>query len=406
LGISQITAWGSIYYLFALLMEPLQASVNASKGIVVGAFSLALLISGLLSPVVGWLIDRHGGRYVMASGSLLAGLSLCLLSYVESAAALYAVWALLGIAMSATLYDPAFAVLTHAFRHSYRRAITALTLFGGFASTVFWPLTTALIVNYGWRDAVAILGVLNLVICIPLHLFMLPRAPHSDRSQSRIVGRAPASSLQKALRERRFYLLCLAFAANALTFSAMSVHMIAMLVGNGVGVTQAAWIGAMIGPMQVAGRILELTFGRHVTPSKIGAIALAMLPLSLVVFFVAGNNLVTYAAFAILYGASNGVMTIVRGAIPAELYGVEQFGAVNGAMAAPVLISKAAGPLAAALLFTAVGGYPGVVLVLAAVALFAVVVFCAAAQRSVQQQKTLPTSGIAIVARKNDGPAE
>ncbi|MGE5338103.1 MAG: MFS transporter, partial [Gemmatimonadota bacterium] len=169
LGVTQIVSWGSIYYGFALLLEPLQRDLGASRDAVAGAFSVALLVSGLCAIRIGRTIDRIGGRSVMTFGSLAAALLLALLSRVESLPALYAVWAGLGAVMAATLYEPAFAVIAKTFATGYRRALTVLTLFGGFASTVFWPLTTWLIERYGWRDAMLWLGLINLVVCVPLH---------------------------------------------------------------------------------------------------------------------------------------------------------------------------------------------------------------------------------------------
>lgn len=373
LGITQITAWGSVYYSFALLMEPLQSALGASKSVVVGAFSVSLLASGLMSPFVGRLIDRHGGRFTMAAGSVLGGLALCALAYVTSVTELYVVWTLLGVAMAATLYEPAFAVLTQAFRSNYRRAITGLTLFGGFASTVFWPITALLIERYGWRETATILGVLQLVVCVPLHLFALPRKLIVPVELT--MTAESSTSLRDVLRDRTFYLLCLAFTANALVFSAMAVHMIAMLNAKGLTTVDAAWVGAMVGPMQVLGRIVEMLFGNRISPSKVGIIAMIMLPLSLVAFLFADGPLAVFVLFAVLYGAGNGVMTIVRGTIPAELYGRANYGVVNGAMAAPVFISKALGPLAASMAFGILGGYGDVVLVLLAVSLLSAAVF-------------------------------
>jgi len=373
LGITQITAWGSIYYSFALLMEPLQSALGASKSAVVGAFSVALLASGLLSPWVGRLIDHAGGRFVMAAGSALGGVALCALAFVTTLPQLYLVWAALGVAMAATLYDPAFAVLTQAFRANYRRAITTLTLFGGFASTIFWPVTAYLMETYGWRDAMLVLGALQLLVCLPLHLFALPRRRHrAVAAQSVLPNEA---TLREVLRDRTFYLLCLAFTANALVFSAMAVHMLAMLEVKGLTLMEAALIGALVGPMQVLGRVIEMLFERRTSPSRVGLIAMGLLPVSLAVFFVGDGTLAIFVLFALLYGGGNGVMTIVRGTIPVELYGRAHYGAVNGAMAAPVLISKAFGPVAAAMVWAAAGGYDGVVLALAAIAASSLVFF-------------------------------
>jgi MFS family permease len=379
LGITQITAWGSIYYLFPLVMEPLQVALGASKSAVVGAFTGALLISGVLAPMVGRRIDRRGGRALMAAGSLLAAGSLAALGQVTSLAQLYLVWGLLGVAMAGTLYEPAFAVVTRAFVHDHRRAIAVLTLFGGFASTVFWPLGQALINAYGWRDAAVILGAVNLLVCVPLHLFVLPAGdrPSPARTDTPAVSR----SLGDAVRDPTFHLLAAAFTANALVFSAMSVHLLAMLGAKGLGATQAAVLGALIGPMQVVGRLAEMSVGQRLSPTRVGAIALALLPASVLLFAVAGHATWSFVVFAVLYGAGNGVMTIVRGTVPLELYGREHYGAVNGAMAAPVLIAKAFGPLVAAFAWTVTQDYDTVALLLAAVALSSLVFFGWAVKR-------------------------
>lgn len=354
-------------------MEPLQSALGASKGAVVGAFSLALFASGLTAPLVGRAIDKHGGRWVMSAGSVLAGIGLWSLAYVSSLPQLYGVWALLGVAMGATLYDPAFAVLTQTFRANYRKAITALTLFGGFASSLFWPATAWLIETRGWQEAAMALGALQFIICLPLHAFALPRAAPS--AEALVTDLSQSTSLHKVLRDGAFYLLCLAFAANVLVFSGMAVHMLSMLTTKGLSLVEAAWIGAMVGPMQVAGRVVELLFERHTKPSTVGLLAMAALPVSLGILLLAGDTVAAYVAFAFLYGAGNGVMTIVRGAIPVQLYGRAHYGAVSGAMAAPVFISKALGPLVAALIWGMLGGYGGVLISFMAFASVSVLFF-------------------------------
>ena len=378
LGITQITAWGTIFYLFPLLLEPLQTALGASRLAVVGAFSGALLLSGLLAPIVGRSIDLHGGRLLMAAGSVLAAVGLTALARVNSLAQLYAVWALLGVAMACTLYEPAFAVLTRAFVRHHRRAIAVLTLFGGFASTVFWPLGQTLIDAYGWRSTAMAFGAINLLLCLPLHLLVLPRRPLPPAPTA---GKAASVPLQAVLRDRRFYLLAAAFTANVLVFSATSVHMIAMLVAKGLTAAQAAGYGALFGPMQVAGRLAEMMLGQRVAPSRVGLVALAMLPASLILLVLSGIGAWGFIAFALLYGAGNGVMTIVRGTVPVELYGRDHYGAVNGALAAPVLLAKAAGPLVAALALLAVPDYDAVAMLLATIAGSALVFFGLALRR-------------------------
>lgn len=364
LGITQIISWGSIYYAFSLLIDPLSAAVAAGRPGVVGAFSVALLVAGLASAPVGAMVDRHGGRWVMAGGSVLGAVCLIGLGHVQSIVALYAVFVGLGLAMAATLYDPAFAVLGQVFRERQRKAITVLTLFGGFASTVFWPLTQTLIEGRGWQGALLVLGLLNLVVCAPLHLWVLPKAASSAMNRQQL----DRSALRAVLRDPTFYWLCLAFTGNALVFSAMSVHLISLLQGKGMTLAQAAWIGALVGPMQVLGRIAEYVFLSRMQPARVGMLAMWLLPAALALLAVLGAQPAGLVVFALLYGASNGVMTIVRGAIPAELYGRENYGAVNGAMATPVLIAKAAGPIAASLVIAVSSGASAMVWVLAVVA--------------------------------------
>jgi MFS family permease len=376
LGIAQIISWGSLYYAFSFLIEPLQAAAGASKSTVVGAFSLGLLIAGLLTVPVGALIDRAGGRGVMTAGSLAGAGLLVLLSTTHSVLVLYIAWVGLGAAMAATLYDPAFAVLTAMFRANYRRAIAALTLFGGFASTVFWPLTEFLIAQLGWRDALLVLAAFNALICAPLHWWVVPAraAPTVVQSASEPV----TGHFRAALRTPMFYLLTLSFVGNILVFSAVSVHLMLMLQAKGLTTAHAALVGAMVGPMQVAGRVLEITFGARLSPRAVGVIAMALLPSSLLVLLMADTNAWLLLLFALLYGAGNGVMTIVRGAIAAEVFGREAYGAINGAMAAPVLVAKAAGPLIAALALTALGDYDRTLMMLFVIGVAAVAVFALA----------------------------
>jgi MFS family permease len=377
LGIAQIVSWGSMFYAFGFLIGPLAEASGTERSSVVAAFSLGLLVSGLLAAPTGLLIDRFGGRGVMTAGSIAGALLLALLSRVDSPPALYAVWAGLGVAMAATLYEPAFAVITRLYAANYRRAITALTLFGGLASTVFWPLTQWLIAAVGWRDALLVLAAINLVVCVPVHWRLPGDRPGDTRRPLRAAGRG---AFRAALSTPLFYLLALAFTGNSLVFSATQVHMIPMLQAKELSPASAALVGAMIGPMQVTGRVLEFAFAGRVAPSTVGIVAMLLLPLSLAVLMVAGIAWPLFVAFAAVYGIGNGVMTIVRGAVPAELFGREAYGAVNGAMATPVVIAKAAGPVVAALLLASLGSYDATLGVLIAVGVASALVFAVAAR--------------------------
>lgn len=368
LGVAQIISWGSYFYAFALLMQPLQQQLEARQAVVVGAFSLALLVAGLLSAPVGRWIDRHGGHALMSWGSLAGAALLALLSQVQGLLQLYLVWAGLGAVMAATLYDPAFAVLARLFKDGPRKAITVLTLFGGFASTVFWPLTQALLDTLDWRQTLWVLAAINLLLCVPIHALLLPRSAPAGRLAA--AAAPPRTRWRELLARPGFAWLCAAFTANTLVFSALAVHLLTLLGSRGLSPSQAAWVGALIGPMQVLGRVLEFVFLGQVRPSRLGALTLWLLPASLAVLLLAEGASPWIALFALLYGAGNGMMTIVRGALPAELYGREHYGAINGALATPVLLSKAAGPVLAAWLLGWLAPLPliGVLAALGAVA--------------------------------------
>jgi len=240
---------------------------------------------------------------------------------------------------------------------------------------VFWPLSQFLIDSLGWRGAVLSLAGMNVLVCVPLHLFVLPRARlHHVRDRS-----LPAQGLSEALRQPVFYLFAGALVCNGLIFATMSVHIIPILEAKGLSPLAAAGLAAMIGPMQVAGRVLELTIGRRYPIARVGLVALAAMPVALLLLLAATMDYWILALFAALYGASNGVFTIVRGAMPADLFGREHYGAINGALSAPYLLSHALGPSLAALLWTSLGNnYDRVVAVLVVVALAGVVLYRAA----------------------------
>lgn len=372
LGIAQIISWGSFYYAFALLIPALSAHLQASSAAVVGAFSLALLITGVLSAPVGTWIDRHGGRRLLSGGSLAGAVLLALLSQVQNLAQLYLVWGGLGVVMAATLYDPAFAVLSQLFRQGTRKAITMLTLFGGFASTVFWPLTQVLLDRLGWRQALLVLAAINLLLSVPLQWWAAPAAVPAH--EMRGVKMQSGNGLATLFRQPLFLGLCAAFTLNTLVFSALSVHLIGLLQAKQLSLSQAAWVGAAIGPMQVLGRLLEYAFLSRMQPSRLGRLVICMLPTALAALLLTQGVSAGLAVFVLLYGMGNGMITIVRGALPVELYSAERYGLINGAMAAPVLMAKAAGPIAAALLLGGMG-YQGVLALMTVAALCSALLF-------------------------------
>jgi len=380
LSVTQIISWGSLFYAFSVLLAPIEQQTGWARDAIVGAFSLGLLVAGVGAAPVGILLDRFGGRIVMSLGSLTGAAVLALMSTVQSMASFYVAWAMLGVASAMLLYEPAFAVIYAAFASNARKALTALTLVAGFASTIFWPLTQALVSGLGWRNTLVTLGLMNLLVCLPVHAVMLPskKARWSRGGGSHEVAAAHSrvrEGLGPILRSRSFWLLAFAFTTNILAFSALSVHLISLLQEKGFSPMHAVWLAALVGPMQVGGRLIELTVGPRFSPKSVGLAALGLMPLALVALMLASSDLRMGFAFAMLYGASNGVMTIVRATIPAELFGREHYGAVNGALAAPVIASRSAGPLAASLIWSAWRGYNAVLWVLIGVSVLAMVTF-------------------------------
>ncbi len=381
-----------MFYAFSVLLAPIAQETGWTRETIVGAFSLSLLVAGVASAPVGMLIDRFGGRVVMSLGSLVGAVVLMLMSEAHTVAAFYVAWAVLGVAAAMLLYEPAFAVIYASFESNARKAITALTLVAGFASTVFWPLTQALVSGLGWRHTLLALGILNLAICLPLHTALLPprgaqRAPRDAlRGASRPTAKQ-SRGLGEILRTKSFWLLAFAFTANILAFSALSVHLIPLLQEKGFAPMHAVWLAAMVGPMQVTGRLIEFTVGRRFSPESVGLVALALLPFALVALMLASSSLWMGFAFAVLYGASNGVMTIIRATMPAEMFGRDHYGAVNGALAAPVIGTRAAGPLVASLIWSAWRGYEAVLWALVGVSILSMVAFSIALMANPRQKE-------------------
>jgi MFS family permease len=361
--VTQIVAWGSMFYAFSVLIAPIEAELGWSRDIVVGAFSVAMLCTGLGAFPAGLLVDRIGGRVVMTCGSVAGALLLWLLGHADSIPMFYLVWAALGFTMSAVLYEPAFAVLTAVFGSDARKAITLLTLAGGLASTVFWPLTQVLVNTVGWRETLSVLALLNLG-CAPLHAFFLPRHRQRDPVARTGAVRQDAVPMGDIVRTRTFIMLAVAFTMNMLAFSALTVHLIPLLHEKGWTSSEAVWLAALIGPMQVAGRVGEYTIGTRFRLTQTAMLALVLLPVGIVFLCFTGMGAGPTLCFVFLYGVSNGITTIARGAIPAELFGRERYGAINGALSAPVLGSRALGPFIGSIVWSAYGGYDAVLLTL------------------------------------------
>ncbi|MGN6390020.1 MAG: MFS transporter, partial [Burkholderiaceae bacterium] len=254
LAFTQLTGWGSLYSAFTILAPGILREFGWPVDVVYGAYSLSLLVSGVVATPIGILLDRFGGRWIMGGGSVLAGAGLLWLSAVRTPAGYFTAWTVIGVAMALVLYEAAFATINREVEHNARRAISTLTLFGGLASTVFWPLTLKLDLAIGWRHTYAVYGLLQLAVCAPLHA-LLSAGPRRAALPATPVSAMPADAgytLADAVRHPAFWKLAFAFSSNLFIFSALSVHLVPVLHRLGHPVETVVWFAALIGPMQVA----------------------------------------------------------------------------------------------------------------------------------------------------------
>ncbi len=350
LGIAQIVSWGTLFYTIAVLGSAMRADTGVGELWLFGSFTVGLFASGIVSPWVGHQIDVHGGRRVLMAGSLLGALACAALALAHGPLTVLLGWLLAGVAMAASLYDPAFATLHQMARSDYRRSVTALTLYGGFASTVFWPLSQYLLETVGWRTCFLIYAGMHFALCLPIHALSIPKGrgtlPFEPPAAAALPGTAP-----KPHQHAVFAWLAAALAMLAFISSAIAAHLITLLTATGLAARDAVLIGALIGPMQVAGRIVEFAFTRHVRARTVGTLAFGLMAIALAIFTQVHGIWILALAFVIPYGWANGVVTIVRGTVPAELLGGRNYGALLGKLALPQFILKALAPFALASLF-------------------------------------------------------
>ena len=342
LGVTQIIAWGSIFYSPVLTVPLIAAERGWSLSFAMGGFSLCLLVAGLASPFVGAAVDRYGGHVAMTVGSLVGALGLVALVYAENRATYLAVWMLLGVGLAASLYDAAFATLGRIFGVAARAPISVLTLAGGFASTVGWPSTHFLMGAVGWRGTYLIYAALLVLICAPLHA-ALPRS----RATANPAPIDPAVKAPALLPPRglAFLLVAAAFASYAFVPSALSAHLLAIFGRTGIDAATVVLIGALFGPAQVAARLTEFVFGRDLHPLTLARFAVTLLVAAFAMLAIFGISVPAAAAFALMFGAANGLITIARGAVPLALFGSDGYGRLIGRIAGPSLLMQAAAPL-------------------------------------------------------------
>ncbi len=367
LSVAQLITWGGVFYAFSVLLQPVEMELGLSRAESSLAFSLGLLAEGLFAYPVGRWIDRGHERALMTGGSLVLALGMGLHSLVNSQAAFYAVWMLLGAALSATLYSPAFAVVTRRFPQDFRRAIITLTFLGGLASTVFIPLCDWMVRVYGWRWAVGALGLAQLLICAPIHWRVLRAAPgHAVPRLS--TGHSPLAPppepLGPLLRHPAFLLIGVFVVLMMGVTTAIPAHMVSLLREAGLGSAWVVAIPASIGLVQVAGRMLLYVFERRFDVHVANRIIPCLIPLGLLAL-IAGLHTGTSAVagglfvvlFVLLYGMGNGMMTIVKGTAMAQYVSRNHVAALNGALGMPSALARAAAPLLLGLWWSESWGY-------------------------------------------------
>jgi MFS family permease len=351
LSLTEILAWGILIYPPVLIMPHLTADHGWSLAFGMAGFSIGLVTSGMLSPTVGHLIDRHGGNIVMSLGALAGALGLVLLTVADQRPAYLACWLLIGAAMSSTLYDPAFATLTRIFGTSARRQITFVTFAGGFASTVGWPATHLLLEHLGWRGTYLTFAAVLAFVVAPLNAFALPRTVAVAPLPA--VGSHPTAVPAAPMRPEGwpFILLAAAFALHAFILSGVTSNLLAMLQRGGMDAATVVAVGALFGPAQVASRLADFMLAGRTHPLWIARGAVALMAFAFFVLSFVGASLPVAALFAIAFGAANGVMTIARGALPLLMYGPTGYGRVIGRIARPALFVQALAPFVVASAF-------------------------------------------------------
>jgi len=358
LGITQITGWGTSYYCLGVLAGPIAQDTGWSRSLIYFGFTAALLAMGLVSTWVGRAIDRHGARAVMSAGTVLVSTGLYGLAQVRGEQAYLAAWVFLGIGMRLCLYDAAMAALVQVVPSRGRAAISYLTLFGAFASSVFWVVGHYLNEAVGWRATLELFALINLAVCLPLHWLGLARRERTRTQDARVSAGQTARDgppLEGRTRAIAIALFALIMSLNGFVFGVVTVQLVPLLEAAGLASAAAVWVASMKGLAQFGGRLVEIIFGRNLRAITVARIAIGVLPLSFVMLVLAGGNLAAIVLFTVLMGASQGVITIVRGAVPLALFGATGYGAVLGILATPILIVNAASPTLFALIVDHVG---------------------------------------------------
>lgn len=361
LGTGQTLAFGTTLYLPAILAEPMAIELGIPPGWAFGAFSLALVFAAILGPSAGARIDQFGGRTILAISSLIFAAGLALLGMSDSLIMMCLAWCVIGVGMSMGLYESAFATLSWIFGHEARGPITGITLIAGFASTICWPITAGLEAEFGWRTACYFWAATHIVLGLPLNLFLIPRSKQQETSdtagkdQATKSPPAPTKLARKDILNTPMILLAVVFAASWFTATAMAAHLPRLLQISGMDATGALIAASLVGPAQVAGRLLEFGLLKKMHPLISSRLSALTHPVGAVLLLIFGGP--AGMLFTSLHGVGNGILTIAKGTLPLAIFGPNGYGARQGFIMAPSRFAQAAAPFLFGLLIDDYGQY-------------------------------------------------
>ena len=342
LGLTQIIGYGTLYYSFSILAPGMAADLGLSLAEVFGVFSVSLFIGGLSATYIGKQMDRIGAATIMTAGSTLAALTLALGAWSPSVAIFAIAIILLEVSSGMVQYQAAFAALVESDPRTASRSITYLTLIGGFASTIFWPISTALTGYLSWREIYLVFAALNLFLCMPLHFWIRGLGKKAGdttmRTRETVIGAIPPHA-----RRRAMVIVSFAFALLGFTLAAILAHMVPMLESIGLGAAGVV-IGSLFGPAQVLSRLINMIFGKNLSPPGLAVLSAVLIVFGVLILLMTGNWLPGAVAFAICLGLGSGINSIAQGSLPLYLFGSDGYGAITGKMAAARLAVGAGAP--------------------------------------------------------------
>jgi predicted MFS family arabinose efflux permease len=350
LGFTTLLGYGSSYYLPAILAGPISADTGWSLPWVVSGLTIGLLTGAIAAPAIGRAVDRHGGRPVLASGSLLLAAGLLGLGCASHLTTYLLAWSFVGLGMGASLYDAAFAALGGWYGAKARSPITIVTLFGGLASTVCWPLSAYLVATLGWRPTCFVYAALHMLVALPIHIWLLPGSANNQVGEKALTESVAGMSMPKS--SPQFLVVAAAFTLAAAITSIVSVHLLTLLQSRGHTIAAAVAIGTLLGPGQIVGRGIELAWGRKLHPIGSASVSAALMAAGIAALTL---DLGAATLAVAIYAAGAGVSFVIRGTLPLALFGSRDYGTLIGRLGLPSQIAQALAPWVATILLSRAG---------------------------------------------------